>query len=382
MTFDSTAQAFDNQVETTDHNTNDHDAGSNERDDYEGDDTGNGSNDDVDARHETTDQSQRSQHKGHKQDKKEGEPTNETPERFTKEETEQVEAFIKKMKLPKGVSYLLTDSGDLNFIVPISGKKYRFTPSEIMSGFNLNQAGTQKLNEGKKIISEFQEYLGQIKQNPSEFWNLAKKLGHDPHELAQQLLQEKLEELETPEEIRELKKLQKENEQFKKQEEERQRMAEQQKFQAEHQRYVNEAAKRFDKEIPEAMIKHGFKSSDPKTKSEIMTAAIGKMMLARQNGHDLNADDAVHLAKQDWQRFVLGVFDDLNDQQIVDMVPERIVKAIRKADLARLDQGVPPTSNSMEYGQPLDLSQHEDPDHQSRKSGRKKQSINEFFENL
>ena len=81
----------------------------------------------------------------------------------------------------------------------------------------------------------------------------------------------------------------------------------------------------------------------------VLAEAVKNMKFARENGRELSADDAVYLAKQTWQEYAQGVFDDIDDNHIVNLIPERIIKAIRKADLSRLrkENDDTPTSNSV-----------------------------------
>jgi hypothetical protein len=139
-------------------------------------------------------------------------------------------------------------------------------------------------------------------------------------------------------------------------------------------------------ELVKAMTEHGFKpfspEEDPKekrTKCAIMANAIGKQLLASQHGKTLSIADAVYLSKQEWKENILSVFDDIDDNHIVDLIPDRIIKAIRKADVARLTGGTP-TPQSM--GGKLDLEEYSDETEGRPRRPRKKTPMSEYFSSL
>lgn len=302
---------------------------------------------------------------------------------FSEADKAHIEGLMKKMRLPKGVSYLLDKSGELKFVVPVNGKRYAVAPQDVFKGFGLQQAGYQKLEEGKNLVGEVQQLFRSMKENPKALFDLAEKLGHDPYELAEKLLRAKIEEAEmTPEQRKarqekdEYERLKAENEQLRRKEQDR-----------EFQALVTAERAKFDSELTEAMVKHGFRKFDTKTKSHILAEAVKNMRFARENGRELNADDAVYLAKQQWQQYTQGVFDDIDDNHIIELIPERIIKAIRRADLSRLEKGeVTPTSNSnladFETGQQIENLQEIADSKKEKQKGKKQMSITDYFSSL
>lgn len=297
------------------------------------------------------------------------------PEKLTASE---VEAISKKLGLPKEIKPILNKEGELRFVVPIAGKKYLATAEEVFKGFNINQAGHMSLQQAKQREQQVKQYFDSIKENPNRLWEIAEKLGHDKYALAEQLLKGYVEESSLSEEeklrrqeIEEAKAIKAENERFKKEQAERA-----------HQEAVNKQKDTLGQELVKAMTEHGFKpfnpNEDPKdkrTKCSIMASAIGKQLLAHQHGKNLSISDAVYLARQEWKDSVLSVFDDIDDNHIVDIIPERIIKAIRKADVARL-RGDTPTQ---QYGQKLDLQEYNEA---RPRRPKKKTGLNEYFSGI
>lgn len=340
----------------------------------QGDELGNGAPEntaEADVSRETheSDDNQESKKEGYKEEKE--------SEGFSQEETQQIQTFMKKMKLPKEVTYLLDKNGNLKFVVPSDGKKYAITPEELVKGWNLNQVGYQRLSEGKRLQGELKQYFQELKKNPQQMWDLADRLGVDKYDLAKKLLEERLEYEELSDSERRALQLEKEKERLQQELEEKRANEENQKL----QRLASEEAERHEKELITAMNKHGFQRHDRRTKSHIMISAVNKMLLAGKNNQQLSADDAVYLAKQEWQDFVSAVYSDIDDNHILELVPSRIVEAIRKADLSKLKSGEIPTSRAIS-GQEIELDGKEIEDASSSKRGRRKQSIAEYFESL
>lgn len=299
--------------------------------------------------------------------------------KFSASDKADIDKFISRLRLPKGVTYKLDDAGDLKFLIPINGRTYIQSPEDVFRGYGLAQASHQRLNEAKKLSGDMREYFASIKENPARLWELAEKLGHDPADLARMLLEERVREAEmTPEERArvaaetEAEQLRKENEEFKNE-----------KTRKEYEASVETHKKRLDTELTAAMRKHGFDRSNTKIRSKVLADAIGKLMLATQAGQKLSPEDAVFLAKQEWQESVQDVYSEIGADHILDIVPKQIIEAIRKADLSRLSSsgGTPTaqTTPSFEPGQQLDLEEAEG---FSSKKKKTRMSMSEFFESL
>lgn len=353
----------------------------NEIEEDEDDETGSSDSEDVSEKKEkrpaprpNTESNKKSVQKAKEGEKAQDEPAH---QKLTASE---VEDISRKLNLPKEIKPFLNKEGDLRFIVPIDGKKYVATTEEIFKGFNLNQAGHKRLQEGKDLQAQIRGYFDQIKKDPNKIWDIADKLGHDKYSLAESLLKGYVDEAGMSKEekeqrrvIAEAEALRAENEGFKKE-----------KADKDHQEAVAQHRNQLGQELVTAMTEHGFKPFSPnegpaekRTKSSIMANAIGKQLLAHQHGKNLTIADAVYLAKQEWKDNVLSVFDDIDDHHIVDLIPERIVKAIRKADVARL-RGETPSSS---YGQKLELQEYQDA--QSRpKRPKKKLGIADYFSSI
>ena len=272
---------------------------------------------------------------------------------------------------------VINKSGDLRIITKINGKKRLIDPQkDLIKGFGLNQAGYEKLNEGKQLVNQVKGFFDAAKSDPSKIWEMADKLGIDKYELAQKLLQQKVDEHDLSPEEKRMRDLEEREAQIKKREEEEEGKTKN----AQHEAAKQEEMKKYDEGLADAMTEFGFQKSSNGTKSHILMGAIGELMVANQAGRDMSCRDAVYRTMHKWQDYVHGVFDDIDDDHIINVVPERIVKAIRKADLRKLGTGTPTSNMQIENesaDDEVDISELERP---SKK--RKKQSMSDYFHNL
>lgn len=304
-----------------------------------------------------------------------GEEKESAEQHITDEQKQELANSAKKVLGVSDDEIVIDKKGQLKLIVKINGKKRLVTPEEFKKGFGLNQAGYEKLNQSKQIEKNMRGFFDAAKSNPENIWKLCDKLGINKEQLAKSLLQNKIDDYEMTPEQKEQKELKANylKEKTKREEYERHSAS------TVHAQKKAEHKAQYTKDLSSAMDEHGFTKASKDAQSKIMAGAVGNMWMAEQNGRSLSANDAVYIAKQEWQENVLEAFNDIDDDHIVKIIPERIVKAIRKADLKRLRTS-PPTSNSNGYnGQQVDLENYDD---DAKRQPRKKQSMSEFFSNL
>jgi len=305
-------------------------------------------------------------------DSEEHRPEPGTEGQYSEGDKTQIETFMARLNLPKEITYFQDKSGALKFIIPVNGTKYSVSPEDVFKGFGLNQAGYQKLNEGKDLVNNVRDYFNQIKGNPDMLWDLAQRLGHDPSALAEKHLRAKIAEAQmTPEDRAQREKdariarIEAENAELKAKETQR-----------EFQTLVEKEKARYDEELPLAMEKHGFKRMSPEAKSYVLERAVQKLTLANKAKRDLSCDDAVRLAKMDWQKFYQEGLGEIDENHILDMLPPAIIKAIRNADISKLKSSSGFGPSQPATGQEIrDLKPLKD-------KAQKKKSLTEYFESL
>jgi hypothetical protein len=272
---------------------------------------------------------------GSSQEAGEHRPEPGTEKQYSDQDKAQIEGFMKKLNLPPEITYFQDKDNQLKFIIPINGKKYVASPEDVFKGFGLNQAGYQKLNEGKDLVSNVRDYFNQMKQNPDLLWDLAGRLGLDSNQLAQARLEAQVAEASMTPEQRAIKQAQKERDEAVKKAKDYE-MAEKQREMAS---LVAKEKERYDTELSAAMEKKGFKKLPPAGKSFVLERAVAKLNTAMKADRQLSCEDAVYLATQDLQDFVQGYFGEIDDNHIINLVPRPVVDAIRRADIKKIQGG-------------------------------------------
>jgi len=273
----------------------------------------------------------------------------------TKEESGQVD-FIEELKksgqIPKGVEPFRDDNGELKFVIPINGTKYIANFKQVLSGFNLNQAGEQKLQQGKELEKKFNNILNNIAaSNPNgkkELKTFLTKLGYDLGDLSETFLNEVIEEKSMSEDERAYKARLKEIEER----EEKLKKSEQEQEMTKEQKAIFDKQQEFSNEIVNAMKSRKLDDVDPELKKVLMTGIIGEMITARKAHYNLKAEEALDN--------VLGQFDlllnNLGKLYSKEHLKRRLPKSFRDLVMKlSLDNEPDITSNSI-HGKPIEIN--------------------------
>jgi flagellar biosynthesis GTPase FlhF len=283
-----------------------------------------------------------------------------------------IDELKKSGQIPKGVEPFRDDNGELKFIIPINGKKYVANFKQVLGGFNLNQAGEQKLKQGKELEKKFNSILNNISANnptgKKELKSFLAKLGYDLGDLSESFLQEAIEERSMSPEEREQRKrlaeIEEREEKLKKQEEEHNMTKE--------QRVVFEKQQSYSNEIVAAMKSKKLDDVNPELKKNLMTGIIGEMLTARKADYNMPADEALDN--------VLAQYDMLLDNLVHLYSKEHLKKRMPKGfrDLVMklsLEGEAPITSSSIKSGN-LDVDDSTLDKLKSRKIEKKVKKIN------
>lgn len=299
--------------------------------------------------------------------------TEATPSTATdKTQIDAVAQLMNSQDLPKGTTYFKDKSGKLQFVVPINGKQYQTDFAGLVKGFNLNQAGYQKLEEGKRIEKQYNSFIENLKKNPEELWAFAERVGLDPVKLAEGRLQKAVDEANMTEEQKELARFKAEKAKWEKEKEEFEKTAEQKKVEAESQKYQT----KYSEELISALKKHNISQENSQfvTMKGVAKMAIQKMTQSLEKGVDMSMEDAVNEARQELTTLAQDFWGQVDEDHILDVIPSAIVEKIRKA-LLKKKVGTP-TTNSV--GSQVALKQTGTPS--KKQIG--KVNINDYFSNL
>ena len=293
----------------------------------------------------------------------------------TSQDKAQVDAVTQLMStqdLPKGTTYFKDKSGKLQFVVPINGKQYQTDFAGLVKGFNLNQAGYQKLEEGKAIEKQYTSFIENLKKNPEELWAFAERVGLDPVKLAEGRLQKAVDEANMTEEQKDLAKFKREKELFEKEKEEYKKTAEQKQIEAESAKYQA----KYSDDLVNALKKHNIsqdKNSFVSMKG-IAKAAVQKVTQSLEKGVDMSMEDAVNEARQEVTAYIQDFLESVEDNHILDALPPKLLDRILKASLNR--KVGTPTTNTV--GTQVALKQTST----SNNKNKGKVNINDYFSSL
>ena len=290
------------------------------------------------------------------------EGTEEIQEEITEEEQNQVDlvaALTKSGSIPKGVEPFQDEDGTVKFVMPINGQKYIVNFNQLLSGFNLNQAGEQKLREGKAMEAGLKAELAKMSpDNPNgkkEIKKFLVKLGYDPAEISEALLQEAVEEQQmTPEEKAYRAKLADIEERERKLEEAQMTAKQKEEHETKvklQQKFTNEALTTLETRLKDKELQ------DPELKKYLLTGIFGKMKEAIQIGHRISADEAYERLMLDTALVVRNASKLYSKAHLKHMIPSEFKKLVMGMSLE--DKDLPLVANSVRGGA-VELENYED----------------------
>ena len=300
----------------------------------------------------------------------------ETPKEKRERTKEELIDLAKEMYGVDEKDVVIDKKGNLKLVMKINGKKRLVDPQkDIMKGFNLNQAGYEKLNEAKATVKQVQGFFDEVRQDPSKIWEIADKMQIDKYQLAQSLLQTKVDEYSLTDEEKRVKELERREEEIRKRDETEKKNAETTKYNEEKQKEMQ----RYGDELVSAMTELGFTNATKLTKSHLLKSAVQELSMALSAGREMTTKDAVSRAIYKWKESVHGIFEEIDDDHIIKIIPDRIVKAIQKASLNRGETRIP-TSNSQSRSK---IDQDDQSNETApRKKSKNKIAVSDYFGSL
>lgn len=301
---------------------------------------------------------------------------------MNEDEKAEINEFNKKFAgdLPKGSEIWKVD-GKLQLYMKVDGKPTITPIKDIIDYYGRNKAGEDKLIEAKTVQKQAEDAKKQAEtivrgllENPQMYIKLLTNAGYSKEQIGQiyeKGLSSVLEEYEMTPEQKEAKELKEKLSKYEKKEQEELTKAEQEKKQKEKQEFVQ----KFDTEVIQAMVENGFqKDVSRETAADIMDVALYKMQLAISKGIEgYTPAKAVKEAISDAKNYMHAFYDRLDDSQIIKLLPDRIINAVLKGNKTKLSDT--PTANSLTAKQTPDYGK-------SSKKEEKKQSVNDYFDNI
>ena len=255
-------------------------------------------------------------------------------------------------EIPKGMEIIM-HGGKPQIYGKINGRPVTKSLDSIIREYSLSEAAEEKLQQAKieeKRVKEqsrvIQEAFSRIMENPEYYIDVLRNAGvpdEKIYEMSYKQLERALEESNTPQEVKDARKIKNENEYIKKQiaeREEREKVEkERQEKVVEYQKTVQELSKAlednkiFDKDIPENL------------RLQYAYNALHWLKVAEDQGiKDFTPDKAVKRAVRDLESWGKTYYGSLSDDILVKMLPDKVAKVYAKS----LEKAtVTPTVNSL-----------------------------------
>jgi len=273
---------------------------------------------------------------------------NEQGETKEKGQVDFIEELKKSGQIPKGVEPFRDENGELKFVIPINGKKYVANFKQVIGGFNLNQAGEQKLKQGKEMEKKFNSILNNISANnphgKKELKTFLSKLGYDLGDLSESFLQEAIEERSMSPEERENKKRLADIEAREaklKESEEKEEMTKEQKV-------IYTKQEQFSNDIVTAMKTKKLDNVSPELKKTLMQGIIGEMITARKADYNMSADEALDNVLTQFDLLLDNLGHLYSKEHLKRRLPKTFRDLVMKLSLE--DTDAPPVSSSIKSG--------------------------------
>jgi hypothetical protein len=203
---------------------------------------------------------------------------------------------------------------------PLTDKEFKTMVSSYKAQ-KTSDFATRNARQQEKLVKEIAEM---IQTNPFE---LLKRAGYDPRQLAEEYLTQAIEEDMLPENEKELRRVRQEKEELERQYKEELTRREQEQMQV--------AIQQAQQEISNSIIDALENSSLPKS-PEVVKRIANYMLIAEQKGINVNPKQVIPLVEEDFRNLNAQILKSLDPTKRISYIGEDLLKQIRQDDLARL----------------------------------------------
>ena len=213
---------------------------------------------------------------------------------------------------------------------PITDKEFKTMVSSYKAQ-KTSDIATRNAKQQEKLVKEIAEM---IQTNPFE---LLKRAGYDPRQLAEEYLTQAIEEDMLPENEKELRKVRYEKEELERQYKE--------ELSRREQEQIDVAIQQAQQEISNNIIDALENSSLPKS-PEVVKRIANYMLIAEQKGINVNPKQVIPLVEEDFRNLNSQILRSLDPTKRISYIGEDLLKQIRQDDLARLKTSQSQSSQS------------------------------------
>ena len=214
---------------------------------------------------------------------------------------------------------------------PITDKEFKTMVSSYKAQ-KTSDIATRNARQQEKLVKEIAEM---IQTNPFE---LLKRAGYDPRQLAEEYLTQAIEEDMLPENEKELRKVRYEKEELERQYKE--------ELSRREQEQMDVAIQQAQQEISNNIIDALENSSLPKS-PEVVKRIANYMLIAEQKGINVNPKQVIPLVEEDFRNLNFQILKSLDPTKRISYIGEDLLKQIRQDDLARLKTSQSQSSQSI-----------------------------------
>jgi hypothetical protein len=214
---------------------------------------------------------------------------------------------------------------------PITDKEFKTMVSSYKAQ-KTSDIATRNAKQQEKLVKEIAEM---IQTNPFE---LLKRAGYDPRQLAEEYLTQAIEEDMLPENEKELRKVRYEKEELERQYKE--------ELSRREQEQMDVAIQQAQQEISNNIIDALENSSLPKS-PEVVKRIANYMLIAEQKGINVNPKQVIPLVEEDFRNLNAQILRSLDPTKRISYIGEDLLKQIRQDDLARLKTSQSQSSQSV-----------------------------------
>jgi hypothetical protein len=210
--------------------------------------------------------------------------------------------------------------------VKVDGEELEVDENELLRGYSHQKAANKILHEGKAARKQAEEFISMMK-DPAQFYETAKKLGHDPRKLAEEYLARQLEDEMMDPRDKELRDAKARLKQIEDMELQQKQALEKQRHEALKMKFAKDYEEQFTTALKESQL--------PPTKA--MVAEMAKYISrSAKIGFQMTAKEAAQLVKEDLQLSIQRLTGEADADTLIRLLGDGVANKVREYDVAKL----------------------------------------------
>jgi hypothetical protein len=210
--------------------------------------------------------------------------------------------------------------------VKVDGEELEVDENELLRGYSHQKAANKILHEGKAARKQAEEFISMMK-DPAQFYDTAKKLGHDPRKLAEEYLARQLEDEMMDPRDKELRDAKARLKQIEDMELQQKQALEKQRHEALKMKFAKDYEEQFTTALKESQL--------PPTKA--MVAEMAKYISrSAKIGFQMTAKEAAQLVREDLELSIKRLTGEADADTLIRLLGDGVANKVREHDVAKL----------------------------------------------